>query len=56
MQLIEEYDDICIEDLKIKDMVKNKQLSFDIMDCSWYELRRQLEYKAKFYDKKNSYC
>lgn len=52
MQLIEEYDDICIEDLKIKDMVKNKQLSFDIMDCSWYELRRQLEYKAKFYDKK----
>ena len=43
---------ICIEDLKIKDMVKNKQLSFDIMDCSWYELRRQLEYKAKFYDKK----
>lgn len=52
MQLIEEYDDICIEDLKIKDMIKNKQLSFDIMDCSWYELRRQLEYKAKFYEKK----
>ena len=32
-------------------MLKDKILSFEIADASWYELRRQLEYKSKFYDK-----
>ena len=50
-EFINKYDHICIEDLKIKDMLKDKILSFEIADASWYELRRQLEYKSKFYDK-----
>lgn len=42
---------ICIEDLKAKDMMQNDQLSKCIGDVSFYEFRRQLEYKCKWYGK-----
>lgn len=41
---------IVIEDLNIKGMMKNKHLSKAIQDCSFYEIRRQLEYKCKWND------
>lgn len=40
---------ICIENLNIKGMIKNRKLSRSIMDCSFYEIRRQLEYKSAWY-------
>ena len=39
---------IVIEDLNVKGMMKNKHLSKDVADCSFHEIRRQLEYKCKW--------
>ena len=39
---------IIIEDLNIRGMMKNRHLSRVITDCSFYEIRRQLEYKCKW--------
>ncbi|ONI44450.1 hypothetical protein AN640_05550 [Candidatus Epulonipiscium fishelsonii] len=30
-------------------MIKNKSFTKDILECSWNEFKRQLEYKAKWY-------
>ena len=38
---------ICIEDLSVKTMVKNRRLSRNIADMGFHELRRQLEYKTQ---------
>lgn len=44
------YSGICIEDLNVTGMLKNRKLSRRIMDCGFYEIRRQFEYKSKLYD------
>jgi len=44
--LISENQAICIEDLNVKGMVKNRRLARAISDLGLGELRRQLEYKA----------
>ena len=49
--LIKEFDIICIEDLNIKDMQQNHLLSRNIMDSSWGEFVRELQYKAEWYGK-----
>ena len=51
-EIVENNDIIVTEQLKINNMIKNHNLAKSIIDCSWNELIRQLEYKSKWQNKK----
>jgi putative transposase len=44
--LANSYEFIALEDLRVKDMLQNKYLAKNIQDASFYEFRRQVEYKV----------
>ena len=50
-EIVKKYDVILMEDLNIKNMLKNKRLSKSILDASWGIFVNMMEYKCKWYGK-----
>lgn len=48
-EIVKNHDLICIEDLNVKGLLRNKKLSKSISDVSWSAFVSKLEYKAKWY-------
>ncbi|ELY5941087.1 transposase [Cronobacter malonaticus] len=47
-KLINENQVVCVESLKVKNMIRNPSLSKAIADASWSEFLRQLRYKGEW--------
>lgn len=48
-EIIKNHDIICIEDLNMKGMLRNKKLAKNISDVSWSSFLKKLQYKADWY-------
>lgn len=50
--MIRENQTICIEDLNVKDMMRNHELAQSIASVSWYKFFTMLKYKGEWYGNK----
>ncbi|WP_407416214.1 RNA-guided endonuclease TnpB family protein [Methanobrevibacter sp.] len=50
--LVKKYDIICMENLDIKEMFKNKDISSSLQKIGLYKLVNMIKYKCKWYGKK----
>jgi putative transposase len=48
-QLVKTHDRLCLEDLAVANLLRNKHLARAISDAGWTELARQLNYKAAWF-------
>ena len=51
-RLVRDHDLICLEDLAVKNMVRNRRVAKAISDCGWGTFREMLEYKAVRYGRR----
>ena len=51
-RITNEYDTICVEDLNVKGMMKNRKLAKHIGDVSWGTFLRYLEYKCSWNERR----
>ena len=50
-KLVKDYDIICLENLKVQNMVKNHSVARTLLDTSWSTFKKKLSYKANWYGK-----
>lgn len=50
--IIKSHDNICVEDIDLKSLMSNRNISQKVFDASWGKFIKKLEYKASWYGRK----